>query len=156
MNPRDYKTWASFAHHPIFSDRAHSVADWSSDPTVYDDGRTLPAVFDPDWYVHQEPRLPTDVQAECAAQDIRHLADVCAALEERFGKLSHELFILDDLTVYIHVSVDSLTLDIYPMHLDESGNILMLFVASPIQADELAFTSVTDVVPKLDALIGSA
>jgi hypothetical protein len=112
--------------------------------------------FDPDWYVHRDPRLPTAVQSACAARDIRNLADTCAALEQRFGQLSHELFILDDLTVYVHVTTGSLTLDIYPMHLDDSGNIMMLFVTSPIEADELVFTSVADVVPRLDSLIRSA
>ena len=156
MNPCDYKTWTSFADHPVFSNRAHSVADWSSDPTVYDDGRTLPAVFDPDWYVHQEPRLATDIQSACAAQDIRNLVDACASLEQRFGPHCHELFILDDLTVYVRVTVGSLTLNIYPMHLDDDGNVLMLFLESPIEIDELAFKSVADVVPKLDSLLRSA
>lgn len=156
MNPRDYKTWTSFADHPIFSERRHSVADWSLDPTVYDDLTHFPSVFDPDWYVHQDPKLPTDVQVACAARDICNLADTCAALEQRFGQLSHELFVLDDLTVYVHVTTDSLTLDIYPKHLGDSGQILMLFVQFPIEADDLGFESVADVVPKLDSLVRSA
>lgn len=155
MNPRDYTTWTTFADHPIFSDRKHNVVEWSSDPSRYDDLKNY-SVFEPDWYVHQDPRLPTDVQAACAARDIRNLVETCAALEQRFGQLDHELFVLDDLTVYVHVITGSLTLDIYPQHLEDSGQILMLFVESPIEADELSFGSVSDVVPKLDSLFGIA
>lgn len=156
MNPRDYRTWTSIADHPIFSPRATSYADWSSDPNVYSDRRQLPAVYNPDWYVHIDPRHPTDVQANCAANDLRNLADACDSLTQRFGDLSHELFILDDLTVYVHVAAGNLVLDIYPVHFDDAGTILMLFVESPIQHDELAFRSIADVVPKLDALLGNA
>jgi hypothetical protein len=154
MNPRDYKTWTSFADHPIFSDRKHGVTAWSSDPSRYDDLKNY-AVFNPDWYVHRDPRLSTDVQAACAARDIRNLAETCAALEQRFGKLDHELFVLDDLTVYVHVIAQSLMLDVYPQKLDDSGRILMLFVSSPVEADELGFDSVSDVVPKLESLIAN-
>ena len=156
MNPRDYRTWTSFADHPIFSPLATSYADWSSDPDVYADRRNLPAVFNADWYVHIDPPYPTDVQAECAANDLRNLAAVCDSVTQRFGPLSHELFILDDLTVYVHVVADDLVLDIYPVHFDDSGTIVMLFVESPVEHDELTFTSIADVVPKLDSLLGHA
>ena len=156
MNPRDYRTWTSLADHPIFSARATSYADWSSDPDVYSDRRDLPAAYTPDWYVHIDPRYPTDVQAECAANDLRNLAAVCDSLAQRFGDLSHELFILDDLTVYVYVAVGDLVMDIYPVHFDDAGTILMLFVESPVEHDELTFTSIADVVPKLDSLLGNA
>ena len=156
MNPRDYRTWTSFADHPIFSPRATSYADWSSAPEVYSDRRDLPAEYNPDWYVHIDPCYPTDVQAECAANDLRNLAAVCDSLAQRFGDLSHELFILDDLTVYVYVAVGDLVMDIYPVHFDDAGTILMLFVESPVEHDELTFTSIADVVPKLDSLLGNA
>ena len=54
------------------------------------------------------------------------------------------------------MTAGSLKLNVYPMHLDDSGNILMLFVESPVEADELVFTSVADVVPKLESLVGNA
>ena len=156
MNPCDYRTWTSFADHPIFSPRATSYADWSSAPEVYSDRRDLPAEYNPDWYVHIDPRYPTDVQAECAANDLRNLAAVCDSLAQRFGDLSHELFILDDLTVYVYVAVGDLVMDIYPVHFDDAGAILILFVESPVEHDELTFTSIADVVPKLDSLLGNA
>jgi len=156
MNPQDYKSWTSFADHPIFSDRSGSITAWSSDPSVYEDVKRFPTEFNPDWYVHQEPRLPTDQQAKCAEQDIGNLAAACAVLENRFGELSHELFILDDLTVYVHVVVDSLTVDIYPLHLHDAGHILMLFVESPIEAEELEFDAVEQIVPALDTLLENA
>ena len=156
MNPRDYRTWTSLADHPIFSARATSYADWSSDPDVYSDRRDLPAAYTPDWYVHIDPRYPTDVQAECAASDLRNLSAVCDSLAQRFGNHSHELFILDDLTVYVHVVADDLVLNIYPVHFDDAGTILKLFLESPAEHDELTFTSIEDVVPKLDSLLHDA
>lgn len=77
-------------------------------------------------------------------------------MTRRFGRLDHELFILDDLTVYVRAEVGSLALEFYPVHFDESGAILLLFVESPIEVDELTFTSIADVVPKLDSLLDSA
>ena len=123
---------------------------------MYSDRRDLPAEYNPDWYVHIDPRYPTDVQAECAANDLRNLAAVCDSLAQRFGDLSHELFILDDLTVYVYVAVGDLVMDIYPVHFDDAGAILILFVESPVEHDELTFTSIADVVPKLDSLLGNA
>ena len=104
----------------------------------------------------RDRRYPTDVQAECAANDLRNLAAVCDSLAKRFGDLSHELFILDDLTVYVYVAVGDLVMDIYPVHFDDAGAILILFVESPVEHDELTFTSIADVVPKLDSLLGNA
>ena len=156
MNPRDYRTWTSFADHPVFSSRATSYAIWSSDPHVYSDRNDLPATYNSDWYVHIDPPYPSDVQAECAANDLRNLAAACDVISQRFGNIAHELFILDDLTVYVHVVAGRLVLDIYPVHFDDAGTILMLFVESPMEIDELTFTSIADVVPKLDAILSDA
>ena len=154
MNPCDYKTWKLLADHPIFSDRKYAVAEWSSDPSVYENLDSY-SVFDPDWYVHVDPRLPTKVQAACAASDTRNLALACKMLEQRFGKLTHELFVLDDLTVYVNIRAGTLTLDMYPVNCDDSGHILMLFVQSPVEADELVFDAVDDIVPTLCSLIAN-
>lgn len=150
MNPRDYQTWTSLADHPFFSPRAVEFADWSSSPDVYADRRELPAVFNPDWYVHQDPPLPTAIQAECA------VADICDSLSRHYGQLDHELFILDDLTVFVRAAAGVLVMDIYPVHRDDSGTILLLFVESPIEIDEMSFAAIADVAPKLDSLIGKA
>ncbi len=156
MNPRDYRTWKSLGDHPIFSPRAHEFAKWSSDPEVYEDCTHLPWEYNPDWYVHIDPRFPVEVQAETALRDLKNLAATCDALSQRFGKLNHEIFILDDLTVYVHVSADEITLDFYPVHFDENNVILMFFIESPIEVDELTFTCISDVVPELNKLLGSA
>ena len=155
MNPRDYRTWTSFADHPVFSDRRNSIADWSSDPEAYDLSRYFPRHFDPDWYVHVDPKLPTDVQAAHAARDIRNLSDFCAALVRRFGPFDHELFILDDFTVYVRISHSQFTLDLSPHDYGDRDEILTLYVESPFD-DELVVDTVDDGIAQLVARLGNA
>lgn len=150
MDPRNFRTWTSLADHPIFTNRREFVADWSSDPSVYENLASFPTVFDPNWYVHINPQLPEAVQASYAARDIRNLADICAAIEDRFGPITHELFVLDDLTVYVQMKSDRLLLEIYPDHFDETGAIVNCFVDEPFEA-ELQIHSIADVVPSLES-----
>jgi hypothetical protein len=153
MDPRDFRTWTSLADHPIFSSRAAAFADWSSDPDVYSDYQILPAVFKPEWYVHVDPPYPVDVQQAVAEKDLRNLAAVCAALSRNYSRFTHELFILDDFTVYVRLGTEKFDADIYPVHFDDSGVILQLFINSPLEIDELKFTAVSEIVPTLDSLL---
>lgn len=155
MDPRSYKTWTSFADHPVFSDRRESLSDWSSDPSAYDLSDRFPRQFDPEWYVHVDPRLSTEVQAAHAARDIRNLAEFCAALERAFGPFDHELFVLDDFTVYVRVIHPTFTFDLSPHDYGDTSEILTLYVESPFE-DELVVDTIEDGVSLLQSRLGSA
>jgi hypothetical protein len=155
MNPRDYRTWTSFADHPVFSDRRDSIADWSSDPEAYHISRYFPRRFDPEWYVHVDPKLPTELQAAHAARDIRNLADFCDALDRKFGSFGHELFILDDYTVYVRVNHSEFTLDLSPHDYGDRNEILTMYVKFPFD-DELVVDMINDGIARLAARLGNA
>jgi hypothetical protein len=152
MNPRDYKTWTTFADHPIFSDRKHIVAEWSSDPSVYGDLKDY-STFKVDWYVHQDG-LPTEVHASFAARDIRILVESCAAIEREFGDIQHEVFILDDFTVYVRIVSSQFDIELYPDNLSDEGHVLGLFIDSPeTDESELHLSDIAQLVPTLLQLL---
>jgi hypothetical protein len=154
MNPRDYKTWTSFGDHPIFSDRKHAVAEWSSDPTMYEGIGSTSMV---DWYVHRDPALPTDIQAEYARRDIRNLIDSCTAIEREFGAIQYELFILDDFTVYVSIASSRFEIELYPDNLSDEGPVLGLFIDSPFTEDsEHHLSDVAELVPTLLAVLSQS
>lgn len=150
MNPRDFRTWRSLADHPIFSDARHDVEEWSTNPSLYDG--IGPAAFDPEWYVHEDPKLPTEVQAAVAEHDVRNLSATCSAIWQRFGEFAHELFILDDFTVVVCMQHQQFTLEIYPQHYRDDNSILSVFLDSPVDA-EFDVDSVDEVVPRLESLL---
>ncbi len=148
MNPRDYNTWTSFADHPIFTDRKHAVTDWSNNPSVYGDLNDY-STFKIDWYVHQDG-LPTEAHESFAARDIGILVESCAAIEREFGEIQHELFILDDFTVYVWIVSSQFDIEIYPDNLSDDGHVLGLFIDSPYTEDcEHHLSDVAHLVPTL-------
>lgn len=155
MNPRDIKTWTSFADHPIFSDGKQVVAEWSSNPSVYGDVKDY-STFKVDWYVHQDG-LPTEVHASFAARDIRLLAECCAAIEREFGEIQYELFILDDFTVYVWVVSSQFDIELYPDNLSDEGHILGLFIDSPETDDsEHHLSDIAHLIPTLSRVLAHA
>lgn len=155
MNPCDYRTWTSFADHPVFSNQRDTIDDWSSDPAAYDISDWFPRQFDPEWYVHQDPKLPTDVQAAIAARDIRNLSEFCGVLEREFGKFEHELFILDDFTVYVRVIHSRFKLDLSAHDYGDCNEILTLYVESPFD-DELVADTIEHALSLLRSRLGEA
>ncbi|PHS18755.1 MAG: hypothetical protein COA78_01860 [Blastopirellula sp.] len=149
MNPRNYKTWTKFDDHPIFTDKKYSVSDWSSDPAMYDRPESY-STFLVDWYVHIDPQLPTEHQAKFAKRDIENLIESCAAIEREFGKTKHELFILDDFTVYVSIASSCFKIELYPDNLSDEGHILGLFIDSPeIEDCEHHLADIDQLVPTI-------
>jgi len=152
MNARDYTTWTTFADHPIFTDKARPPTEWSSDPKLYEDFRCT--AFDPEWYVHCDPKLPTEVQAAIAKRDIRNLADTCASIHQRFGTFDHELFILDDLTVLVRITSSQFTLELYPSDYGDAEEIMSVHVEEPTETEFLV-DSIQEIVPRMETIIKS-
>lgn len=133
MDARDYKTWTRFEDHPIFTERVHDVSVWSSDPEMYEG--EIPSRFDPEWYVHQDPKLPTDVQAQYAKQDMGNLIRACDQIIKQFGCAHHELFILDDFTVFVSLKSPKFSLELYPCYLGTQDQIMNVHIDSPIEME---------------------
>lgn len=155
MNPRDYRTWTSFADHPVYSEQRNKIEEWSSDPSAYDLSEYFPREFDPNWYLHQAPNLPSDIQAAHAARDILNLCKFCAAFEYRFGAFEHELFILDDCTVYVRITHPTFRLELMPHDFGDRDEILTLYVESPFD-DELMVKSVDHAIDELSSRSNNA
>lgn len=150
MNPRDYTTWTSFADHPIFTERERPPREWSSNPKLYDDFRC--DAFDPEWYIHTDPKLPTATQAAIAARDIQNLIATCDLIHKQFGAIDHELFILDDLTVFVRIISRRFTLDLYPSDYGDNREVMTVLVEEPFET-EFVVDSIYEIVSRLVELV---
>lgn len=144
LDPKNYRTWTAFSDHPIFGNERASVAKWSHDASRYCELKGYGAWM-PEGYVHVEPPPALEIQLTAAKQDIEELSACCQALEGAFGRITHELIILDDFTVYVWAAGDEFSIDFYP-NLLEPGYRFLVFFEKPNQLDEVRCKSYADVV----------
>ena len=108
----------------------------------------------PEWYVHVDPPPPVAEQQEIATRDIGNLQDACRRIIETYGPTSHELVILDDLTVFVWLKNPRFQIVVYPM-LGLEDYMLMLFIESPVSVEELRCDSIRDLLNHLRTNIGT-
>ncbi len=153
FDPTDYKTWTRFNDHPIFGEAKHRISEWSHDPSLYDDLDSY-GQFNADWYVHIDPRLPTEEQQRIADHDIKNFANATLLIEKNFGFIRYELAILDDLTVYIEIEHKLFLVEIYSSHFSDNNAILFLYIESPdVPEGEHHCQSVTEMIEIISTAI---
>ena len=108
----------------------------------------------PEWYVHVDPAPPESDQRTIATRDLSNLRDACRQIIESYGPSTHELVILNDLTVFVWLKNPRFHITVYPV-LDLESHILMLFIESPVSIDELRCDTIEELLSYLDAHSGT-
>lgn len=108
----------------------------------------VPSEFMPEWYIHVDPKLPTEVQAAIAQRDLDNFALSCKNIQAAFGGFDHELFLLDDFTSVVMLKLYESKLELYGHDFGEGREIMMVCILEPSE-QEFTIDAIEELVPQL-------